>query len=132
MLFRSLAARADLGRDVGQDRPAAVVTLGHRLAQHAAHQRAAAPAAAGAGADAGAFADLLESFRAALNRLEHGAFADLVAQACRLEILDDRLGFGVLLGWVDGAIPCLYCRLNISVAQFFTKLRTSRQRPAKR
>jgi hypothetical protein len=40
---------------------------------------------------------LLESFRTSLNGLEHGAFADLVAQAGRFEVLDDRLFFGFSL-----------------------------------
>jgi hypothetical protein len=37
---------------------------------------------------------LLKSFRARLNGLEHGAFANLIAQAGRLEVLDDRLFSG--------------------------------------
>jgi len=67
-----------------QDRPAAFIAADDGLAQHAPDQRAAAPAAAGAGADSGAFADLLEGFRAGLNRFAHGAFADFVAQASGL------------------------------------------------
>jgi hypothetical protein len=51
----------------------------HRLSQHASNQRAATPPAAGAGADAGAFADLLESLGARLNRFDYGAFADFIA-----------------------------------------------------
>jgi len=54
-------------------------------AQHVPDHRAAVPAAAGTRADLGASADLLEGFRAGSNRFEHGALADLVAQA-----LDDR------------------------------------------
>lgn len=73
--------RAELRGCCDQDRPAAFVAVGHGLAEHAADHGAAAAAAAGAGADAGAFADLLERFCAGLNRFEHGAFADLVAQA---------------------------------------------------
>jgi hypothetical protein len=46
---------------------------------------------------------LLEGFRAGSNRFEHGAFADLVAQAGRLQILDDRLFFGFSFQLVDGA-----------------------------
>jgi len=67
-----------------QDRPAAFFAVDDGLAQHASNHCAAAAAAAGTGADSGAFAYLLESFRAGLNRFEHGAFADLVAQACGL------------------------------------------------
>jgi hypothetical protein len=73
------------------------VTIRHRLAQHSPDQRTAASAAARAGTDAGAFADLLESFGAGLNRFHHSAFADLVAQASRFEVIDDRLLSGFLL-----------------------------------
>jgi hypothetical protein len=81
-LLRILAAWANLRGSSRQDRPAAFVAVDHGLAQHASDHRAAAPAAAGTGADSGAFADLLEGFRAGLNRFAHGAFADLVAQTC--------------------------------------------------
>jgi hypothetical protein len=37
---------------------------------------------------------LLESFGARLDGLEHRAFANLVAQAGRFEVLDDRLFSG--------------------------------------
>jgi len=84
LLLRVLATWANLRGSSGQDRPAAFVAVDDGFAQHAADHGAAAPAAAGAGADAGAFAYLLEGFRAGLNRLAHGAFADLVAQACGL------------------------------------------------
>ena len=80
-LLRILAAWADLRGTRNQNRPAAFIAVNDGLAQHASDHRAAAPAAAGTGADAGAFADLLEGFRAGLNRFAHGAFADLVAQA---------------------------------------------------
>jgi hypothetical protein len=85
----------------GNRRPGAFAASDHRFAEHAAHQRAAASAAAGAGADAGAFADLFKSFGAGLDGLEHGPFADFVAQASRFEIFNDRLGLGVLFRWVD-------------------------------
>jgi hypothetical protein len=62
-----------------KDRPAAVFATYHRLTEHAPNQRTATSAAAGPGAHAGAFADLLEGFRAGLNRFDHRAFADLVA-----------------------------------------------------
>jgi len=83
-LFRIFTAWANLRGTRNQDRPAALIAVDHGLAQHASNHRAAAPAAAGTGADAGAFADLLEGFRAGLNRFAHGALADLVAQACGL------------------------------------------------
>ena len=70
-----------------QDRPAAFVAVDDGIAQHASDHRAAAPAAAGAGADSGAFAYLLKRFGAALNGFEHGAFADLVAQIGKGDIL---------------------------------------------
>jgi hypothetical protein len=73
------------------------VTIRHRLAQHSSHQRATASAAARAGTDAGAFTDLLKRFGAGLNRFHHSTFADLVAQASRFEVLDDRLLSGFLL-----------------------------------
>jgi len=74
-----------------QDRPAAFVAAHDGLSQHTSNQRAAAPAAAGSGADSGAFAHLLEGFGAGLNGFDHGAFADLVTQAGRFEVFDDRL-----------------------------------------
>jgi hypothetical protein len=40
---------------------------------------------------------LLKRFGAGLNRFHHSAFADLVAQASRFEVLDDRLLSGFLL-----------------------------------
>jgi hypothetical protein len=80
----------------GQDRPSAIGARRYRLAEHAAHQRTAAPAAARAGADAGAFANLLEILGAALDRFDDRAFANLIAQASWLKVLNDRLGFGVL------------------------------------
>lgn len=79
-----LAAWANLRGSSRQDRPAAFVAVDNGLAQHAPDHRAAAPAAAGTGADSGAFADLLEGFRAGLNRFAHGALSDLVAQASGL------------------------------------------------
>ena len=79
-----LTAWADLRGSSREDRPAAFVAVDDGFAQHASDQCAAAAAAAGTGADSGAFADLLESFRPGLNSLAHGAFADLVAQACGL------------------------------------------------
>jgi len=80
-----------LRRNSGQDWPAAVLATHYGFAQHASDHRAAAPAAAWTRADSGAFAYLRESFRARLDGLEHGAFANLVAQAGRFEVLDDRL-----------------------------------------
>ena len=70
--------------------------LTHRLSQHPSNHRAAAPAAAGAGANAGAFAYLLEGLSPSLDGFEHGAFANLVAEAGRFEVLDDRLRSGSL------------------------------------
>jgi hypothetical protein len=83
-LLGVFTAWANLRSSCHEDRPAAFVTVNDGLAQHAPDQCAAAPAAAGTGADSGAFADLVEGFRAGSNRFEHGAFADLVAQACGL------------------------------------------------
>jgi hypothetical protein len=83
-----------LRRGSGQDWPAAVLATHYGFAQHASDHRAAAPAAARTRANSGAFAYLLKSFRARLNGLEHGAFANLIAQAGRLEVLDDRLFSG--------------------------------------
>jgi len=102
-LLRIFTARASLRSSCNQDRPAAFIAIDHGFAQHAPDQRAAAPTAAGTGADSGAFADLLKSFRAGLNRFEHGALADLVAQACGFEVFDDRLFFGFAFQLVDGA-----------------------------
>jgi hypothetical protein len=86
-----------------EDRPAALVATDDRIAQHAPNQGAATSTAAGAGADSGTFTYLLEGFRAALNRFEHGALADLVAQACGLQILDDRLFSRFTFELVDDA-----------------------------
>ncbi len=90
-LLGVLATRAHLGRSGREDRPAAVRAVDDRFAQHAADQRSAAPAAARPGTDAGALADLLEGFRAGLDRFDHRAFTDFVADAGRLEVLNDRL-----------------------------------------
>ena len=79
-----LTTRANLRGSSRQDRPAAFIAADDGLAQHAPDQRAAASAAAGTSADSGAFPDLLEGFRAGLNRFAHGAFADFVAQASGL------------------------------------------------
>lgn len=95
-LLRIFTARADLRGTVGQHRPATVRAADHRFSEHASHQGAAASAAARPGADAGAPAYLFERFRAGLDRFHHSALADLVAQAGRLEILDDRLLPGFL------------------------------------
>jgi len=90
-LLGVLATRAEFLRRTRQDRPAAIFAVDHGFAQHASHERAATSAAAGAGADSGALADLLESFRAGLDGFDHGAFADLVADAGGFEVFDDRL-----------------------------------------
>ncbi len=90
-LLGVLATRAHLGRSGREDRPAAVRAVDDRFAQHAADQRSAAPATARPGTDAGALADLLEGFRAGLDRFDHRAFTDFVADAGRLEVLNDRL-----------------------------------------
>jgi hypothetical protein len=71
--------------------------------QHATTQAAAGAAPPRTGADPGAFADLLEGFSAALDGFEHGAFADLVAQAGWFEVFDDRPFSGFLLQFVDEA-----------------------------
>lgn len=115
--LRVLAAWTNLRGSRNQDRPAAFVTADDGLAQHAPDHRATAPAAAGTGADSGAFADLLEGFRAGPNRFEHGAFADLVAQASGLQILDDRLFFGVSFQLVDGAPLEKKSSFTVSLAQ---------------
>jgi hypothetical protein len=73
------------------------VATDHRLAQHSSNHCTAASAAAGAGTDSRAFAYLLEGLGPSLNGFEHRAFADLVAQAGRFEIFDNRLRFGFLL-----------------------------------
>jgi hypothetical protein len=78
-----------------KDRPATIIAIGHRLSQHSSDERAAASAAAWAGSDAGPFADLLEGLGTRLNCLEHGAFANLIAQTGRLEIFDDGLLSGL-------------------------------------
>jgi hypothetical protein len=93
-LFRVFAARAICA---GQDRPAAVGATCDGFTEHATHQRPAAPAATWAGANAGAFAHLFEGFGAALDRFDDRAFANFIAQAGWFEVLNDRLGFGILL-----------------------------------
>ncbi len=101
-LFRVLAAWAHLRGSVSQNGPAAVGAADHRLSEHSSNQRAAATTAARTGAHAGAFAYLLERLSAGLNSFDYSAFADLVAQAGGLEILDDRLLSGFLFQFVDG------------------------------
>ena len=95
-LFGVFTARAHLRRSAGQDRPSAIRAADHRLSEHAPDQRAASPAATRTGAHPGALAHLLERRRPRLNRFDDGPSADLVAQACGLEILDDRLRSGFL------------------------------------
>ena len=103
-MFSVLAARANLGRVVRQHRPAAFAAGDHRLAEHAAHQRPAASSTARASPHARALAYLLERFRARLNGFDHRAFADFIAKAGRLEILDDGLLAAFLLRGIDGKI----------------------------
>jgi hypothetical protein len=47
---------------------------------------------------------LLEGLSPSLDGFENDAFADLVAEAGRFEILDDRLRSGLLFQLVDGEI----------------------------
>lgn len=94
-LLGILTARADLRGQGCKDGPATIVTTDHGLSQHPSNHRAAAPAAARTGADTGAFAHLLEGLSPSLDGFEHGAFADLVAQAGRFEVFDDRLLSGL-------------------------------------
>jgi hypothetical protein len=95
-LLGILAARADLRGRSCKHRPTTIVAIDHGLSQHPSNHRAAAPAAARTGADAGALAHLLEGLSSSLDGFEHGAFADLVAQAGRFEVFDDRLRPGLL------------------------------------
>jgi hypothetical protein len=90
-LLSVLATRAHLGRSGCEDRPAAVSAVDNRFSQHAADQRSTAPATARTGADACALAHLLEGLRAALDRFDHRAFTDFVADAGGLEVLNHRL-----------------------------------------
>jgi hypothetical protein len=96
-LLGILTAWAHLRRSRHQNRPAAFVAADHGLTQHSSNHCSAASAAAGAGADSSAFAYLLEGLGPSLNSFEHRAFADLVAQAGRFEIFDNRLRSGFLL-----------------------------------
>jgi hypothetical protein len=52
-------------------------------------------------------AHLFERFSAGLNRFDHRAPADLVAQASRFEILDNGLFSSFLVQLVDGGLPSL-------------------------
>lgn len=81
MLLCVLAAGTKPRGGVDKHGPAAFLAVYDRLAQHASDHGAATPPAAGTRAYAGALADLLKCLRAGLNRFEHDAFADLVAQA---------------------------------------------------
>jgi hypothetical protein len=47
---------------------------------------------------------LLEGLSAGSNGFEHGAFADLVTQAGRFEVFDNRLLSDLLLYFVDGKL----------------------------
>lgn len=115
-LLRIFAARAGLRENSRQHRPAAFVTTDDRLSQHAANHGAAATAPARAGPDSRAFAHLLEGFCTGLDRFQHGAFANLIAQAGGFEILDDRQLFGFSSEIVDGALSLLGRNFTISVA----------------
>ena len=95
-LFGIFTAWANLWGRACQDRPATVVTIHYRLTQHPSNHRAAAPAAAGTRSYSGAVAYLLESLSPGPDRFEHGTFANLVAQAGRFEVFDDRLLSGLL------------------------------------
>lgn len=68
----------------------------HWLAQHAAHHRTTATAAAWTGTDTGASAHISESFGAGLDGFQNRSFADLVAEARGLQILNDGLLSGFL------------------------------------
>lgn len=63
------------------------------LAQHAPDHRAATSTSAWAGADSGSFADHFERVGARLDRFEHDASADLVAETRRLKVVNNRLLF---------------------------------------
>jgi hypothetical protein len=69
---------------------------------------------------------LLKGFCAGLNGFDHGAFADLIAQARGLEIFDDRLFSGFAFEFVDGEKPS-FAAVCTSLAQIFAKLITWRQ-----
>ena len=83
-------------RRADQNGPAAFVAVRHRVAQHAAHHRTTATAAAWTGTDPRASAHVSESLGARLNGFENRSFADLVAEAGGLQILNDGLLSGFL------------------------------------
>lgn len=124
LLFGVLAAWAG-GAD--QNRPTTIVTRCHRLAQHATHQRTAAPAAAGTGADAGAFADLFKGSSAGLNCFGDAASANFITDAGGFEVVDDRLLPGFLFLLVDGGTPCLYGLMGRSLPHIFAKLTSGKR-----
>jgi hypothetical protein len=65
---------------------------------------------------------LLEGLGAGLDGFAHGAFANFIAQAGRLKVIDDRLLSGFLFQLVDGEVPFLCFKLLNSVARFLAKL----------
>src|ERR1043166_6241136 len=73
-----------------ENHPAALFARRYFFAEHAAHHRAAALRATRAGADAGHAPHFVECVGAARDRLDHRAFADLVAQAHGPIGIDDR------------------------------------------
>lgn len=102
LLPRIFAPWADERRSVGQHRPTAFLTVDRGLPQHASNHRATTPASAWPGADPRSFADHFKGLGAGLNRFEHGASANLVAETGRLEVVENRLLFAFSFQFVDG------------------------------
>jgi hypothetical protein len=65
---------------------------------------------------------LLEGLSPSLDGFADGAFANFIAQAGRLEVVDDCLLSGFLFQLVDGEVPFLCFKLLNSVARFLAKL----------
>ncbi len=78
------------------------MAVDRRLPHHASDHRAAASASAWPGTDSGSFADHFKRLGPRLNRFEHNASTDLVAETRRLKVVNNRLLFAFSFQLVDG------------------------------
>ncbi len=96
------ASWADQRQCPCQHRPAALIAVDRGLPQHTSDHRAATSTSARPGTDSGSFADFLKRVGPRLNRFEHNASADLVAETHRLKVINNRLLFALSFQFVDG------------------------------
>ena len=94
-LPRIFASWTDQRKCSCQHRPAALIAVDNGLPQHASDHRAATSTSAWPGTDSGSFADPVKRVGPRLNRFEHDASADLVAETHRLKVINNRLLFAL-------------------------------------